>query len=220
MNKHKDPAIYALTYEGRVFYVGRTAVNALNRLWQHRYRAESGHPAPVYRWMREVGISNVTFEILERITKASEARKLEAFWIAKLIEEGQPLTNATGRDGIPDSISEDTKRQIGVSKRGKSTWIKGKTGEDAGWTEDRRQAQSDRRRGVFKHGSKRQALELNCPCNPCEIWRVGNPGVGKGRGFKVQRQRDIHGTVASYKHGKCRCNDCRTAYREYQRRFQ
>lgn len=94
MNHFEEPCVYALHAGDHVYrYVGSTRINALNRLWQHRYRARSGHNAAVYRWIREVGIDSVVIEPLyfENDTELREA--LEVATIVKLIGEGFPLTN-------------------------------------------------------------------------------------------------------------------------------
>lgn len=219
MNKHKDPCIYGLTSDAGVFYVGTTKTNAQNRLWEHIYRARSGHIAPVYQRMREIGLDNIGFTILRNLEPDDDALAIEASIIFDLLASGVDLSNQKARDGVPESMSAKSKALIGVANGGKPTWIKGLTGERAGWTDARRKEQSMARSGQFKHGSRRLALEGGCPCPACERWREDNPGSGMGRGYKHNAVQDMHGTAASYKHGKCRCEDCRTAYRVYQRRF-
>lgn len=145
MNKYKDPSVYGLCDQnGRVFYVGRTGTNAQNRLWEHIYRARSGHMAPVYQMMRRIGYNTVTFKVLERIADDSQGKQVEAKWIKKLIDSGLQLMNQFGRDGVPDSWPQSLKEHGVPSRKGKPTWIKGKTGIEAGWTEERKQAQRDR----------------------------------------------------------------------------
>ncbi len=147
-NHLEEPSIYALVHDGRFFYVGRTKLNAHNRWWEHRYRARINHPAPVYQKMRELGYEDVTYEILEFLTEDSNPKEREAWWIEELIGRGEPLVNAYGRDGIPDSWSQDQKSKGIPSRKGKATWIKGKTGIAAGWTPERRQAQAERMRNL------------------------------------------------------------------------
>jgi len=145
MNKFKDPAIYALRAgDGEIRYVGATKGNSKNRLWEHIYRANSGHRGPVYVWMREVGVRNVEVIDLEKIDDVSRIHEIEADWIRRLIEEGVDLVNQIARDGIVNSMSEESKKRIGSAKKGRDTWIKGKTGDAAGWTAERRAKQSAR----------------------------------------------------------------------------
>lgn len=145
MNKHRDPCIYALTTDaGDHFYVGRTKINAQNRLWEHNYRANSGHTAPVYARMREIGVGNVRVEILHSLAEGDDDKAIEAAWIKNLLDIGYQLVNAYGRDGTPDSWSVEQKERGVPSRRGVPTWIKGKTGDAAGWTEERKRAQSER----------------------------------------------------------------------------
>lgn len=145
MNKLKRPAIYALhTGDHRYFYVGATCQNSQTRLWEHIHRARSGHTGPVYAWMREVGIANVEVVDLEPITEPENRAVQEAACIARMIEAGHPLVNRIARDGVPNSMSAESKALLSARRAGKPTWIKGRRGDDAGWTDARRQAQSDR----------------------------------------------------------------------------
>lgn len=147
MNKYKNPCVYVLADgAGVYFYVGRTTINEQNRLWEHNYRANSGHTAPVYEAMRTAGVENVRVEVLQRIQAGDDVKHIEATWIKRLIDDGYPLVNAYGRDGIPNSWSPEQKERGMPSRRGKPTWIKGKTGEEAGWTEERKRIQAERRR--------------------------------------------------------------------------
>lgn len=144
MNKYRDPCIYSLVDEAGVpFYIGRTLTNAQNRLWEHNYRAKNGHPAPVYKRMREIGVDRVSYRVLRRLSDSDDARELEAEYIMILLNEGNDLANALGRDGRPDSWSEEQRRRGQPSRKGKPTWIKGKTGVEAGWTDERRARQSE-----------------------------------------------------------------------------
>lgn len=142
--------IYALHAGDGVYrYVGSTSKNSKNRLYEHIYRARSGHPSPVYMWMREVGTDHVQVVDLVKVEDDSLREVLEAATIAHMIKAGHPLTNRMSRDGTPGSMAEESKRLIGEKAHGRPTWIKGKTGEDAGWTDARRRAQSDRIRARF-----------------------------------------------------------------------
>lgn len=141
----RRPAIYGLhAGDGVIRYVGATTQNAKIRLQEHISRANSGHPAPVYQWMRETGVHQVATIELEAVDVVAKIRKTEAATIARLLADGAPLVNQLARDGVPDSWSQESKKKSGDIKRGKATWIKGKTGEAAGWSRERRAAQSAR----------------------------------------------------------------------------
>lgn len=145
MNKFKDPAVYGLhAGDGEIRYVGATRGNSKNRLWEHIYRANSGHNAPVYQWMRNVGVRNVEVVDLEKISNLDDILEVEASWIKRLVDDGASLVNDKGLDGYPFSNGPHMRRSVSDSNQGRSTWIKGKTGLDAGWTPERRLAQSDR----------------------------------------------------------------------------
>ena len=145
MNKHIDPCVYVLhSGDGVIAYVGSTSKNALNRLWEHNYRARSGHAAPVYEWMREVGVEAVTVEVLHREADREKREALEVKTILRLLSEGHPLRNQVSSDGKRNSMSQLSRDRIGLANRGKEPWTKGKRGEAAGWTEQRRREQSER----------------------------------------------------------------------------
>lgn len=149
MNKLRDPSIYALfVREGEYHYIGSTSINAQNRLWEHIHRARSGHDAPVYAWMREVGIENVRFCVLVSESDTEAREKIEAQMICQFIEQGHPLKNRISRDGVVRSMSDESKAIISKKQTGKKTWIYGKRGLDAGWTDERRKAQSERMKSI------------------------------------------------------------------------
>lgn len=224
MNLYKDPAIYGLTFEGRVFYVGRTGSNALNRWWQHRYRARTGHSAPVYQWMRKVGIDNVGWTVLTRLGPEDDARALESKTIADLLEAGNDLVNEFGLDGRPDSWSPAMRDKYRAQRAGKPTWIKGKRGVDAGWTDERRKRQSEARKvaWVLPHGTPSGYARYGCRCEACCEARRAQLARGRSQPVVLPHERPtpkwkIHGEVACYKNGKCRCDLCTEAYRVYKR---
>lgn len=145
VNQRKDPAVYALHAGDFHFrYVGATTKNSQNRLYEHIYRARAGHTGPVYQWMREVGIRNVRVVDIEKITDLAAMGQREAQWIVTLLSSGHDLVNRLSRDGRVGSIAEESKPLMGAPRRGKPTWITGKHGAEAGWTDERRQRQSDR----------------------------------------------------------------------------
>jgi len=144
-NMERETVIYALVdSDGRIGYVGSTQVNAKTRYWEHRSRARQGHTAPVYDWVREVGIDSFTYVELQKLESSQDVALAEARWIKELIDSGHPLQNQIARDGVPNSNGERMKRILSESRKGKETWIKGKRGEEAGWTEERRRAQAER----------------------------------------------------------------------------
>lgn len=219
MNKNsiRQPAIYGLFHEGGLFYIGVTGVNIEERMWQHSYRARSGHNAPVYEHIRDIGVENVEIAILHKLGPDDDKKGLEASFIFDAINNGADLRNQISRDGVKDSMSKESRKKIGKAHAGKKTWIYGKRGEDAGWTEERRihQARLRKESRIQKHGTQSERKKYGCNCDACILWEVDYYSDMEAR--KVKNQ---HGTATSYKHGKCRCDKCRTAYREYQRRFK
>jgi len=150
MNKWRDPSIYALFVEPEKYhYIGSTSVNAQNRLWEHICRARAGHDGPVYVWMREVGIENVQVSVLVREPDAEKRKLVEAQMIRDFIEQGHLLKNQISRDGVIGSMSSESKRLISKKQLGKKPWTFGKKGVEAGWTEERRKAQSERMKARY-----------------------------------------------------------------------
>jgi len=135
----RETVIYGLVdSEGKIGYLGSTTVNAKTRYWEHRSRARKMHTAPVYDWIRKVGVDCFSVVELERLEADAQVTLTEARWIKRLIDEGHPLQNQIARDGVPHSNGQRMKDIVSQKHRGKPTWIKGKTGEAAGWTEERR----------------------------------------------------------------------------------
>ncbi len=176
MNHHRDPSVYALSEPaGGFFYVGKTSINPTNRWWEHRSRARTGHPSPVYVRMREVGIESVEVIVLEKLGDTQDPIEREAFWIKKLLADGYPLANELGRDGVPNSMSERMKNHLSETRKGKPTWIKGKTGVEAGWTEERREKARSKKPPKVKtvlprtprHGTRTEWEKYGCRCTPC-----------------------------------------------------
>lgn len=144
-NMQRESVIYALhDGQGNFGYIGSTRVNPKTRWWEHRSRARSGHSAPVYVWMRQVGIEKIDIEVLENIPEGIDPHVLEVVHIKQMLELGHPIQNQIGRDGVPHSNNERMKKLLSEKRRGKPTWIKGKSGLEAGWTDERRQSQRER----------------------------------------------------------------------------
>lgn len=140
MNKFKQPAVYAITslVSGDTLYIGFTTTNALNRFWQHKYRATSGHNAPIYKEMRRLGVENTSFTVIQFVDKVSEGKVIEAKTIKAMIDSGRKLFNELSRDGVVDSLPEHLKQKMSKERKNKDTWIKGKRGVEAGWTKERK----------------------------------------------------------------------------------
>lgn len=139
----RELSIYILKDKvGNVGYVGSTSVNAKTRYWEHRSRARRNHPAPVYDWIRQVGLDDFTYEVIEIVTEPGGLEQKEAEYIKHYVDNNHPVCNQIARDGRPRSNGERMKKLLSEQKRGKPTWIKGKRGEEAGWTEERRRIAS------------------------------------------------------------------------------
>lgn len=140
----REPVVYALRGGDGFFYVGHTRQSPRQRLAEHRSRARGGHVAPVYERMRELGIENVQMVRLQDLQPGDDAEALELVWIRHFLQDHQPLTNDMSIDGVLHSNGPSMRGRVSTTKRGRSTWIKGKTGEAAGWTDERRAAQAER----------------------------------------------------------------------------
>jgi len=222
MNKNsiRRPVIYALWEpDGGPFYVGRTSTNMEERFWQHAYRTRIQHQAPVYKKIREVGVQNVEIVALQDVNSAEDdPRSLEAFWIRKMIEDGFPLVNVFGKDGVPDSWDDEIRERAGAPRRGRPTWIKGKTGSEAGWTETRRAGHSltIRRKAAAKEFEDNSLLFaridrleiLQIRKLQRKLYREVYP---ERQVTRVPRSGPSHGTRNMYENYKCKCDDCRDA---------
>lgn len=224
VNYRHDPAIYAL-YIGDLdyFYVGETSVNSQNRLYEHISRALKGHPAPVYQKMREVGARSVQVVDLEKAEVPRLRRMREAWWITHLLEEGYELTNRIAVDGVPNSIPTEMRSRMNTSKRGKPTWISGKHGLDAGWTEARRRHMREQTIARHAnrpelHGKVQEYQKFGCRCERCV------DAARRWRATLRMERRDLatigliaastnarHGTRYMYEKFGCRCDPCRLA---------
>lgn len=144
-NMKRERVVYAL-HDGRgnYGYIGTTGVNTKTRWWEHRSRARGGHPAPVYDWIRSIGVDNVQIETLCNVPDEIEPHLIEVEFITKFLNDGHPIQNQIGRDGVPHSNGERMKQSLSNQRRGKPTWIKGKRGIEAGWTDERKRAQAER----------------------------------------------------------------------------
>jgi len=213
VNTRRDPAVYALhAGDHNYFYVGVTSVNSDNRLYEHIYRARSGHASPVYEKMRDLGIENVRVVDLSPITSGEIPKMVEAKWINKLFKSGYPLTNQSSLDGQPDSMSERSKELISIANRGRPTWIKGKKGETAGWTDERRakmaeRAAVSRANRIPNHGTVTEYRKYGCRCNDCTSATL-----------HPKPRATEHGRYL-YKRDKCRCDICVEANRVYSREW-
>ena len=129
----------------------------------HRWEARHGHVRPLYDWMREVGPADVVVTVLEKCPYDSSAEALgqrEAYWIARLREEGHSLLNiASGGLGQPGvkwtddrkaQMSEIVRQQMQVRNHLQEPEVRAKataarTGRKRGpyaWTDVAKQAES------------------------------------------------------------------------------
>lgn len=76
----------------RIVYVGLT-VDPKTRWARHTRTAEKGNTHALYEWMRNIGIDNVRFSILEECTEAAYTSYAERYWIDSLREAGFKLFN-------------------------------------------------------------------------------------------------------------------------------
>ena len=152
-NMQRERVVYAL-HDGfhNYGYVGTTTVNMKTRWWEHRSRARSGHAAPVYDWIRKIGIDNLQIEKLQDVPAGVDPHLIEVKHIKQLLDDGHPIQNQIGRDGVPHSNADRMKKILSEKKAGKETWIKGKRGLEAGWTDQRKKQQAERFSMLRKQG--------------------------------------------------------------------
>ncbi len=213
MNKHKNPSVYALHAGDHVYrYVGSTSVNSLNRLWQHNYRARSGHDAPVYKWMREVGIDNV--HVTDLVLEADKDMRegLEVAAIVQLLGEGFPLVNSlwSKGGGLPVRSTE-YQRIVNKAKPRKPNVKRPHQPKPT-------KAKAPR---VPNHGTRTEWEKYKCKCPDCRLAGAQRNALKRGRPIPTTpaRARGVtppHGTVVRYNHYDCRCVECRMAGAEYR----
>ena len=166
MNKNsiREPAVYGLFHDGRLFYVGYTTTNIQERMWQHGYRVRSGHSAPVYEYIRAVGLDNISIEIIQKINQFDNGSEIEAKIIKDSIDAGFDLQNQIARDGKLNSMSKESNKKISSKRKGKETWIKGKRGIEAGWTDERKAKHSKLKKDqrIQKHGTQSERKKYGC----------------------------------------------------------
>lgn len=104
-------------------YVGQT-LNVAKRKAGHLYSARRGDHRVLYCDMRELGIENFNFSVLEECTDANIACQREAYWITHYnsFNNGYNLTH-TGSFHVGNrgrKFSEEHKRKISESHKGKT----------------------------------------------------------------------------------------------------
>lgn len=205
-NHHKEEAVYALHAGDHVYcYAGSTSLNIVTRMYQHRHRARKGHNAPVYRWMREVGIENVQCHVIAYEQDADIRHGLEVSTIAQLKSMGYPLRNRIWFPG--DGLATGSKEYRRIMNQSPLAGLP---------REPKLRSQR-----IPRHGTVTEYRKYKCECETCidgyEAYmtkRLGRPFVTRRRTTPAHK---IHGTVACYKNGLCRCLPCAAAYREYKR---
>lgn len=106
---------------GGIRYVGMTAQTPAQRLASHRWSARKTD-YPVNRWIRLLLADGVqpVMEILEEVPDLADLGPAEVRWIQKMRDEGVRLLNATpGGDGRRGPLSEETRRRMSESQRGR-----------------------------------------------------------------------------------------------------
>ena len=89
-----ERAIYALKFDGAVFYIGMTVTPA-RRLYTHQRAAHKGSTSKVYQYMRKVGVAKCTMEVLETFDGTpKQARMRETDTINKYIAGDHTLYNS------------------------------------------------------------------------------------------------------------------------------
>jgi hypothetical protein len=204
INHFKDPAVYALHAGDFLFhYVGSTSVNSKNRLYQHISRAQSGHSAPVYQWMRDVGVRNV--QVVD-LVKESDPELLDAFEISAIVQlrdEGHPLENVSWTRGLGATVLSPAERR---------RWDR--TGSPVAKPKPVKQPKAVRGPRQPNHGSVTEWMKYHCKCEPCRLAGAQNNARKRGKPIpEAVRPLGVpdHGTANRYKHYDCRCEECRAA---------
>lgn len=73
--------IYAIYYHNKPVYVGQTIKQPELRRREHWNAAKAGRGFKIHHYMRELGIENFTFKVLEQTRNLNER---EVYWIEKL----------------------------------------------------------------------------------------------------------------------------------------
>lgn len=221
MNHHKDPAVYALHAGDFLFrYVGSTSVNSQNRMYQHAYRARSGHGAQVYQWIRSVGIENVRVVDLIHETDPVMRNALEVCAIVQLADEGHPLVNSLWIKGDGDQVASNEYRRRVSAARAKPV-RKPRPAQKPKLPSAPRVPQIR----VPQHGTRHEYETYKCRCDPCRLVMAQRNAARRGKPIpqiapRKRGETPEHGTARRYKHYGCRCDECRIALREQLRMRQ
>jgi len=219
MNKFRDPAVYALhAGDHRYFYVGSTSMNSKTRLWEHISRARSGHMAPVYQKMRDVGISNVCVQDLAKERDRELRNGMEICAIVQLLEEGFSLTNKIwSRGGGLEVNSNEYRTIVRRAYRAANPLpprVRKPRTRNLNPTKPRRPAKPREPR-VPNHGTRTEWELHKCKCDPCRLAGAQRNARKRGQPIPtIAPTRGMipdHGTANRYKHYDCRCESCRSA---------
>lgn len=115
-----EHVIYALhSGDGNFRYVGVTRRPA-RRLYEHRDEAARRRTrSGVYNWIRKIGAENLQMSVVDTAHTAQSAFAAEAAWISLLRESGFQLLNHTdGGEGL-SGASEETRRRMSESGKGR-----------------------------------------------------------------------------------------------------
>jgi hypothetical protein len=174
-------ALYDVRTPGVVRYVGQTREGAEKRFGNHRAQARRGTKSYVYNWMRNVGIENVQYKILEELLDATALDDREIYWIEFYRFTGHPLTNV-GSGG--SAVWTGSKRPAqSLRMRGESNPM---------WGQDRRE-------------TMRLARSMRGPLTPetRAIWSEQRRGEGNSRArLKEDDVREIRRLFATGEYSK------------------
>ena len=108
-------------------YVGQTIQKFDRRRKSHIVRANAGQLSKFYCAIRKYGKDNFSWEILENtdIDDINVLNKLEERYIKSYDSFNNGYNMTTG--GLNKRYSEESKRKMSKSSKGRTTWMKGKT---------------------------------------------------------------------------------------------
>jgi group I intron endonuclease len=122
--------IYDPRNEEEIRYIGKTMMSLQKRMYAHMFHARHGTKRPLYLWMKKLIAQGVSpaIRVIEETTESQWPEK-EVFWIShfKSTQQDRLLNlSAGGVSNLNWIPSEETRRKISKSNKGKPCCWKGK----------------------------------------------------------------------------------------------
>jgi hypothetical protein len=191
--------IYALTEsDGRIRYVGKTALSFSRRFSGHLYEARRGESGYKNNWIRSL----LKKGLLPTITLLGEVEgdgcREEIAWIKYFRDEGVRLVNATdGGEGLKGYIATElTRQKISSGNKGKTAWNKGRKGDPA-WNKGKIGLQVAWNKGASPSYETRQKISLSKKGTPA--W---NKGISPSPEIRKKISSSLSGNIPWNKGGQ------------------